>query len=121
MCQVDSSTSSISKTQTIPTFARKNSKNNFFVFLSCCLIHIQFFAIARQFWEELEDKFVQVELELLVVSSCVFLELDEKTVQLDLLVVSSYVIPRQICPIGIVSCVILCNTKTNLSNWNWNC
>jgi hypothetical protein len=72
----------------------------FLFFLSCCLIGRQFCAIGRQLWEELEDKFVQLELELLVVSSCV--------------------IPRQICPIGIgiVSCVFLCNTKTNLSNWN---
>jgi hypothetical protein len=73
----------------------------FFFFLSCCLIRRQFFAIGRQLWEELEDKFFQLELQFLVVSSCV--------------------IPRQICPIliGIVICVSLCNTKTNILWCDW--
>jgi hypothetical protein len=55
----------------------------FLFFLSCSLIHRNVFSIARQLWEELEDKFIQVELELLVVSSCVFLELEEKIFQLE--------------------------------------
>jgi hypothetical protein len=62
---------------------------------------------------ELEDKFFQ--LELLVMSSCVIPR------QISPIGIVSCVIPRQIYPIGIVSCVFLCNTKTNLSNWNWNC
>jgi hypothetical protein len=41
----------------------------------------------------LEDKFVQVQLELLFVSSCIFLELEKKFVQVEskLLFVSSHV------------------------------
>jgi hypothetical protein len=47
---------------------------------------------------ELEDKFVQSEL--LFLSSCVFLESKDKFVQLELLFLSSW------------------NWKKNLSNWN---
>jgi hypothetical protein len=78
--------------------------------------------------EELEDNFVQLELELLVVYSCLiprqFFPMGIGIVSfIFFLVVSSCVIQRKICPIEIeiVSCVFLCNTGTNFLNWNWNC
>jgi hypothetical protein len=78
-------------------------------------VQLELLFVSSCFFLELEDKFVQVQLELLFVSSCVFLELEDKFVQvqleLELLDVSSFVIQKQISPLG---CALLHNTKTNL-------
>jgi hypothetical protein len=63
----------------------------------------------------LGGKFVQVQLELLFVSSCLFMEFEDKFVQvqlqLELLDVSSFVIQFFFYPLG---CSLLQNTNTNL-------
>jgi hypothetical protein len=80
-------------------------------------VQLELLFVSSCVYLELEDKFFQVKLELFFVSSCVFLELEEKFVQvnleleLELFDVSSFVIQKQISPLG---CGLLNNTKKKI-------